>query len=123
MGCGRGAGSETTLCLEDRAASVAPTVSASLFIGSADCCRQAPEQFAPTFSRTALDCHGYAVDGQRAVCGDDLVHAMRLATGVGLWAIHQIAKSGDCASADVVGRGTADDFAAVVGFVADCDDF
>jgi hypothetical protein len=48
---------------------------------------------------------------------------MRFAAGVGLRAIHQIAKPGDCASPDVVGWGAADDFAAVISFVAHCDDF
>jgi len=102
---------------------MSPAGSASLLIGSADCCRQAPEQLAPAFRRTALDRHGRAVDGQRAVRGDDFVHAMRLAAGVGLWAIHLIAESGDSASPDVVRWGAADYCAAVVGFVADGDDF
>ena len=89
---------------------------------STDRRRRATDQLAPAFRHASFDCHGLAVDGQAVVSGDDLVDTVRLAAGVGHGAEHLVAQSGDGFAHDVVVRRTADHGAAVVGFVADCND-
>lgn len=69
---------------------------------SVDCCGGAADQLAAALRLAALDGDRYAVDRQGVVAGDDLVDAVRLAAGVGEWAVDFIAQAGDCLAPDVV---------------------
>lgn len=89
---------------------------------SGDCRRRAADQLAPAFRYASLDRNGHSVDGQRAVSGDDLVYTVRFAAGVALRTAYFVTQSGNRLSPDVVVGRTADYFAAVIGFVSDCND-
>jgi len=71
---------------------------------SADRCGQAAEQLASALGLAAFHGDGDAVDGQRVVCRDDLVDAVRLAAGIGLRTIDFVAEPGDRASVDIMRR-------------------
>jgi hypothetical protein len=65
---------------------------------------------------------GTPVDSQCVVGGNDLVHTVRFAAGVGQWTVNFVAQSRDRFSPDVVIGRTADNCAAMIGFVSDCND-
>ena len=90
---------------------------------SSDCRRRAADQLAPAFRRASFDRHGYAVDRKRIVGGGDLVNAVGFAARVDQRTGDFVTQSGDRSAPDVVVGRTADHCAAVVGHVADCDDF
>ena len=84
--------------------------------------RHAADQLAPAFRRASFDRNGHPVKCQCVVGGDDLVYAMWLATRVGQRTINFITQSGDRSSPDVVVGRTANNSAAMIGFVSDCND-
>lgn len=90
---------------------------------SADRGRQTADQLASAFGRASLYRDGHAIDCQRVVGSNDLVHAMGFSAWVGLWTIDFVTESGDCSSPNVVIGGAANHFAAMVVFVSDCNDF
>jgi hypothetical protein len=85
--------------------------------------RHATDQLAPAFRRASLDRHGYSVDCQRVMSGSDLVDAVWFTTRVDQWTGDFVTQSGDRFSPDIVVGRAADNCAAVVGQVADCNDF
>lgn len=90
---------------------------------STDRRRHAADQLASAFRRASFDRDGHPVDCKRVVGGDDLVYTVRFATRVGQRTINLITQSGDRFSPDVVVGRTANNCAAMIGFVSDCNDF
>ena len=92
-------------------------------MGSTDRRRQAADQLAAAFRFASLDCNGHPVDCKRVVGGDDFVYTVRFATRVGQRTINFITQSSDCSSPNFVVARAANNYAAMIGFVSDCDDF
>jgi hypothetical protein len=63
-----------------------------------------------------------AIHRHSIVGSDDFIDAVRLAAGIALGAFHFVAKAGDGFAVNIVLGRAGDDFAAVVGGVADDDD-
>ena len=93
-----------------------------LTMPSTDCRRLAANQFTPALRRASFDRNRHAIDGKCVVSGNDLVDTMWFAAGVGQRTVNLVTQSGDRFATDVVIGRAADDCAAVIGFVSDCDD-
>lgn len=83
---------------------------------------RAADQLAAALGQAILHSDRNAANRKGRMCGDDFIYTVRPAIGVMLWAANLIAKARNGFAADVVCRGAADDFAAVVSVIADCND-
>lgn len=85
-------------------------------------CPAAAYQFAAAFGNAAVDGDRHAIQCHSIVGSDNFIDAVRFAAGIALGAFHLVAKAGDGFAVNIVLGRAGDDFAAVVGGVADYDD-
>ena len=83
----------------------------------------AADQLASAFCCAPFDSNRYAVNRDGITGGNDFVDAVWFSSGVELWTVDFISKPCDRAAMNILVGRAADDGSAVIGLVADGDDF